>query len=220
MYEMDFLKSTVFNHYPSWLIKKENAPVKPNTVIYIDEQNLINSAKTVGIIIDFKKLKDLLYDIFNVVAIYIFVPEITSEMAEKYTTWYLENGTDELRQIHPNKSYIDLLSIMHYRVITKPSKMIIDHVTNKPKLKRNIDVDMTTHVISTSTNIDHVIIFTGDGDFISLVKHLQSKGHIVTVAGVKPSDQSKKRISNELIRQADIFINLIDVEKYIHRDDM
>jgi uncharacterized LabA/DUF88 family protein len=64
-------------------------------------------------------------------------------------------------------------------------------------------------------HLDHLIIFSGDGDFRSLVESLQYKGRRVTVVSTLVTQPPM--IADELRRQADQFIELADMEKEIGR---
>ena len=66
-----------------------------------------------------------------------------------------------------------------------------------------------------SANLDHLVIFSGDGDFRPLIEALQRKGKIVTVVSsiaVRPP-----MIADELRRQADFFIDIADLKNVIGR---
>ena len=60
------------------------------------------------------------------------------------------------------------------------------------------------------------MIFSGDGDFRSLVEALQYKGKRVTV--VSTLTTNPPMAADELRRQADQFIDLANLEKEIGRD--
>jgi uncharacterized LabA/DUF88 family protein len=65
-------------------------------------------------------------------------------------------------------------------------------------------------------HLDHIVLFTGDGDFRALVAAMQMRGRRVSVVSTLHSQPPM--VSDELRRQADQFIDLADLEKLICRD--
>ena len=65
-------------------------------------------------------------------------------------------------------------------------------------------------------HLDHVVLFTGDGDFRALVAAMQRKGARVTV--VSTVQTQPPMVADELRRQADQFIDLADLEDQVCRD--
>jgi uncharacterized LabA/DUF88 family protein len=64
--------------------------------------------------------------------------------------------------------------------------------------------------------LDHLVIFSGDGDFRSLVEALQHRGRRVSVVSTLMT--SPPMVADELRRQADQFIDLADLQDEIGRD--
>ena len=65
-------------------------------------------------------------------------------------------------------------------------------------------------------SLDHIVLFTGDGDFRALVAALQMKGKRVSVVSTLQTQPGM--VADELRRQADQFIDLADMEQAICRD--
>ena len=65
-------------------------------------------------------------------------------------------------------------------------------------------------------SLDHIVLFSGDGDFKSLVAALQQKGKRVSV--VSTLQTQPPMVADELRRQADQFVDLADLEQMICRD--
>ena len=65
-------------------------------------------------------------------------------------------------------------------------------------------------------NLDHIVLFSGDGDFRSLVAALQQMGKRVSV--VSTLQTQPPMVADELRRQADQFVDLADLEQLICRD--
>jgi hypothetical protein len=64
--------------------------------------------------------------------------------------------------------------------------------------------------------IDHMVLFSGDGDFRSLVEAVQRKGVRVTV--ISTISTQPPMIADELRRQADIFTDIVTLQGKIGRD--
>ena len=64
--------------------------------------------------------------------------------------------------------------------------------------------------------LDHIVLFSGDGDFRSLVAAVQAKGRRVTV--VSTLTTRPPMIADDLRRQTDQFIDLSDLRDEIGRD--
>jgi len=70
-------------------------------------------------------------------------------------------------------------------------------------------------VMEMAQTLDHVVLFSGDGDFRRLVEAVQRKGLRVSVVSTIRS--SPPMIADELRRQADVFIELQDLASRIMR---
>jgi uncharacterized LabA/DUF88 family protein len=67
-----------------------------------------------------------------------------------------------------------------------------------------------------SEHLDHIVLFSGDGDFRSLVDALQHKGKRVSVVSTLAT--TPPMVADELRRQADQFIDLANLQNEIGRD--
>ena len=73
-----------------------------------------------------------------------------------------------------------------------------------------------SNVMELADAIDHVVLFSGDGDFRSLVEAVQRKGRKVSV--VSTLSTQPPMIADELRRQADTFIDLVTLQAEIGRN--
>ncbi|PHR62494.1 MAG: NYN domain-containing protein [Robiginitomaculum sp.] len=132
--------------------------------------------------------------------------------ANYYTALLQEHETS------PLKPLIDWLSYNGFNVITKPAKEFTDPQTGRKRIKGDMDVDLAIDALLAADWLDHLILFSGDGDFCVLVRALQSKGVRVSVVSTV---KSKPPIAAaELRRQADNFIELADLAQMIGRDPL
>jgi uncharacterized LabA/DUF88 family protein len=110
---------------------------------------------------------------------------------------------------------IDWLDYNGYTMVTKPTKEFTD-ATGRRKLKGNMDIELAVDAMELSEHLDHIVLFSGDGDFRSLVEALQHKGKRVSV--VSTLTTTPPMVADELRRQADQFIDLAFLQEEIGRD--
>ena len=100
-------------------------------------------------------------------------------------------------------------------MITKPTKQFTD-ATGRTKIKGNMDVEIAVTALQIASQIDHAVLLTGDGDFVSLAAALQGQGKRVSV--VSSLKTNPPMIADELRRQVDQFVDLMQLENDISRD--
>ena len=165
--------------------------------LFIDGSNLYATAKSLGFDIDYKKLLVFFRNKGHLVrALY-------------YTALAEEQEYSSIRPL------IDWLDYNGYSMVTKPTKEYTD-ASGRRKIKGNMDIELTVDAMELSAHLDHVVLFSGDGDFRSLVEALQQKGLRVSV--VSTLQTQPPMVSDDLRRQADQFIDIADLEKEICRD--
>ena len=99
-------------------------------------------------------------------------------------------------------------------MVTKPAKEYTDS-QGRRKVKGNMDIELTVDAMELAPHVDHIVLFSGDGDFRPLVESLQRQG--VRVSVVSTIRSQPPMISDELRRQADNFIELQDLKDVIGR---
>src|SRR3974377_918982 len=100
-------------------------------------------------------------------------------------------------------------------MVTKPPKGVTTAVGRR-KIKGNMDIEFTVDAMRCVDHLDHVILFTGDGDFRALVAALQLRGRRVSV--VSTLQTQPPMVADELRRQSDQFIDLADLWAQICRE--
>jgi len=106
--------------------------------------------------------------------------------------------SDNQYRINQRKFY-DVLREQGYKVILKNVKWYIDERGVRIG-KANSDLDLAVDVLSQSQNMDRILIATGDGDFVQVVRALQSRGCRVEVVAFD-------NVSTDLRREADLFLS-------------
>ncbi len=155
--------------------------------VFIDGANLYATTKALGFDIDYKKLlKD-------------FQSRETLIRAFYYTAMIEDQEYSSIRPL------VDWLDYNGYRVVTKPVREFTD-AAGRRRFKGNMDIELAIDALELSPHIDHMILFSGDGDFRSLVEAMQRRGVKVTV--ISTIQTQPAMISDELRRQADEFVDL------------
>lgn len=162
--------------------------------IFIDGSNLYAAAKALDSDMDYKALLGWM--------------SMKSKLVRaSYYTALIED-----QEYSPIRPLIDWLDYNGYHMVTKPTKEFID-AQGRRKIKGNMDVELTTDVMEMADHLDHVVLFTGDGDYRRLVEAVQRKGVRVTV--VSSIKTKPPMVADELRRQADHFMELKDVMQII-----
>ena len=110
---------------------------------------------------------------------------------------------------------IDWLDYNGYSVVTKATKEFVDQ-TGRRKVKGNMDIELAVDAMELAPHIDHMVLFSGDGDFRSLVEAVQRRGVRVTV--ISTISTQPPMVADELRRQADIFTDIVQMRQQIGRD--
>src|SRR5688572_21125957 len=165
--------------------------------LFIDGANLYATTKTLGFDIDYKRLlKEFQSRGFLIRAFY-------------YTALVEDQEYSSIRPL------IDWLDYNGYSVVTKPTKEFVDSAGRR-KVKGNMDIELAIDALELAAHIDHMVLFSGDGDFRSLVEALQRRG--VRVSVVSTISTQPPMVADELRRQADEFIDLAHLIPKIGRD--
>lgn len=85
-----------------------------------------------------------------------------------------------------------------YKVIQKPVKWYTDD-KGQPVSKANVDLEMAVDLLLQSEKLDRVVLATGDGDFIQVVRALQNRGLRVELVAFD-------NVSVDLRGEADLFV--------------
>jgi uncharacterized LabA/DUF88 family protein len=165
--------------------------------IFIDGANLYATARALGFDIDYKHLQ-------------AHFSSQSQLIRSFYYTALLED-----QEYSPIRPLVDWLDYNGYTMVTKPTKEFTD-ATGRRKIKGNMDIELAIDVMEMATFVDHIVLFSGDGDFRRLVEAVQRRGVRVTVISTLRSQPPM--IADELRRQADIFIDLEDLREFISRE--
>lgn len=164
--------------------------------LFIDGANLYASARALNFDIDYKRLLDLFATKGRLIRAF-------------YYTALIED-----QEYSPIRPLIDWLDYNGYTMVTKPTKEFTD-AFGRRKIKGNMDIELAIDVMEMAEHIDHVVLFSGDGDFRRLVEAVQRRGVRVTIVSTVRSQPPM--VADELRRQADNFVELLDLQSHISR---
>ncbi len=164
--------------------------------LFIDGANLYATARALGFDIDYKRLLDIFSSQCNLVR-------------ALYYTALVED-----QEYSPIRPLVDWLDYNGYTMVTKPTKEFTD-ASGRRKVKGNMDIELAVDAMEMQDHLDHIVLFSGDGDFRRLVETIQRRGRRVTVVSTLRSQPPM--IADELRRQADIFVDLAELQSQIAR---
>jgi uncharacterized LabA/DUF88 family protein len=167
------------------------------TALFIDGVNLYSTAKALGFDIDYKRLLKEFQSHGTLVRAFYYTAVIEDQ---------------EFSGVRP---LLDWLAYNGFTVVTKPTKEFID-ANGHRKVKGNMDIELAVDAMEFANRVDHIVLFSGDGEFRSLVKAVQRRGVRVTV--VSTISSQPPMIADELRRQADVFTDLVELQSKLGRD--
>lgn len=166
------------------------------TAGFIDGANLYSAARGLSFDIDYKKLYTLFQEQSRLVRLF-------------YYTALLDD-----QEYSPIRPLVDWLDYNGYHMITKPAKEFTDSMGRR-RIKGNMDIELAIDMLELAEHIDHAVLFSGDGDFRRLVEAVQRRGVRVTVVSTIRS--APPMVADDLRRQADLFVDLMDLRPQIER---
>lgn len=165
--------------------------------LFIDGANLYSAARGLQFDIDYKKL----------------LKEFASRGRLIRAFYYTAIIEDQ--EYSPLRPLVDWLDYNGYTLVTKRTKEFYDE-NGRRRLKGNMDIELAIDMLDMAAHLDHVVLFSGDGDFRRLIESVQKKG--VRCSVVSTLRSSPPMVADELRRQADQFIELQDLAPKIMRD--
>ncbi len=164
--------------------------------LFIDGANLYSAARGLGFDIDYRRLLGQFRQSARLIRAY-------------YYTALIED-----QEYSPIRPLVDWLDYNGFTMVTKPTKEFTD-ASGRRKIKGNMDIELAIDMLEMSDKLDHVVLFSGDGDFRRLIEAVQRKGLRASVVSTIRS--SPPMVADELRRQADNFIELAELAPMIAR---
>jgi uncharacterized LabA/DUF88 family protein len=164
--------------------------------LFIDGANLYAAAKTLGFDIDYSRL------------LKEFQSRGSLVRAFYYTVIFEDQEFSSVRPL------VDWLDYNGFTVVTKPAKEF-DDGKGRRKVRGNMDIELAVGAMELAEHVDQIVLFSGDGDFRSLVEAVQRRGVKATV--VSTISSQPPMIADELRRQANVFLDLVELQSKISR---
>jgi uncharacterized LabA/DUF88 family protein len=164
--------------------------------LFIDGANLYAAARAVQVDLDYRRLL------------------VEARQRTRLIRAYYYTAVVEDQEASPIRPLIDWLDYNGYSLVTKPAREYTD-ATGRRRFKGNMDVEISVDMMQAAEYLDHAILFSGDGDFVSLVQAIQRRGVRVTVVSTMKS--SPPMVSDELRRAADTYVDIVDLAPLIGR---
>ena len=164
--------------------------------LFIDGSNLYAAARSLGFDIDYKLLRSEFMRRGKMLRAFYYTAVVESE------------------EYSPVRPLVDWLQYNGFAMRTKPAREYTDS-QGRRKVKGNMDIELAVDAMELAPHVDHIVLFSGDGDFRSLVEAIQRRG--VRVSVVSTIRSHPPMIADDLRRQADNFIELDELRDVIGR---
>lgn len=171
--------------------------VDEKTSFFIDGHSFYGLTRALSANVDYSKM--LTY----------FRDESRMIRAHYFTTLVEDQEYSSIRPL------LDWLSYHGYRVFTKPVREFINS-TGQRKFQGSVEVEIAVSILEAAEYSDHIVLFSGNGNFVSAIEAVQRKGVRVTVAS------SASMIADDLRRQADHEVDLSKpgiLERFMREDE-
>jgi uncharacterized LabA/DUF88 family protein len=164
--------------------------------LFIDGANLYSAAKGLNFDIDYKKLLEEFRTRGVLIRAY-------------YYTAIVED-----QEYSPIRPLVDWLDYNGFTLVTKPAREYTG-ADGRRRFRGDMDIEIAVDMLEMAAHADHLVLFSGDGDFRALVEAVQRKGVRVTVVSTVKSQPPMA--SDDLRRQADAFVDLADLAEIVGR---
>lgn len=178
------------------------------TYCFIDAANLFyGGEKSLGWKIDYRKLFEYLRSKYEVAEVFYFGGieldgfkydyiennSVAVDEIERYLGDLIKakgNGMDDAKLIMLSRhikriKFYKKLKEFGYKLLLKPVKLYMDE-EGTPKKKANCDVDMAFYLMRDKDKFGRVVILSGDGDFLPVLKYLKGFGKEVLILSRGP----------------------------------
>ncbi len=176
-------------------------------LILIDDSNLYYGNIKYGWEIDYKKLFDWIHRSFNVLEIYFFGGVISKNAF--FSIHPNKTLEDFNKEKEGRKQFFKFLKGVGYNVKSKPVSCLYDNTKGEYKRKCNFDVEITIIAVDRLDSYKELVLCSGDGDFIKLLKYVKGKHKKTTIM------THKDRLNNDLKKTANRVIYLEEIQSDI-----
>lgn len=172
-------------------------PKNDRYAVFIDGANFHATTRSLGFEVDYEKLMAVFKDAGRLLRAYYYTA--------------LPDGSDYA----PIRRLSDWLDYNGYTMVTKQTREFTDQETGRRRIKGNMDMELALDMLKLAPHVQHIVLFSGDGDFCRLVHEVQDMGIRVTV--VSTVKTRPPLMADILRRQTDDFIDVDDLREMISR---
>lgn len=168
------------------------------TAIFIDGANLYKTARNLGFDIDYKRLLQKTRQETRLVRAY----------------YYTSMQEDRDQDYSPLRPLVDWLDYNGFQMVTKVAREFTD-AQGRKRYRGSVDIELAVDMVMMAGKLDCIVLFTGNGDFRHAIARIQEQGcRVVCVSTMKTQPPMA---SDDIRRQADIFVDLTELEDVIAR---
>jgi len=165
--------------------------------------------------IDWYEFKCLMESMYKEIQLIYYDGTITRSW---FRHMYSESSDDDFESSKENQNkFFKKLQEFGYKVVTKPIAKIYRTETNDYNYKCNFDVEITMDVFENLDSFDVLVLCSGDGDFINLVKRLKRKYlrevHAIAVEGRFNSKLKKTVNSFDYLNNLLVYVQKLKQQK-------
>ena len=177
------------------------------SLILIDDANFYYGFTDKDWELDYEKFYNWLKKNFEPIAIYFFGGIISKKtFFDRHPTHTL---TGFIKYKDKREAFFRMLKKVGYIVRTKPVASVFDSTRGEYKRKCNFDVEITIIALDKLAEYQELVLCSGDGDFVKLLKYVKGKFKKTTVIG------HKDRQNWELERTANRSISLESIKEEV-----
>ncbi len=168
--------------------------------LFIDAANSWEVQKAKGAFFDYQKVVSMIKKNFNKSNVEVF-----------YYTAYPKEGTRNFDVRRKHNFFTFLKKALGFNIRKKELKRIraVDENGEYIKEKGDMDVEITIDAVHHLEKYSTAIFFTGDSDFLSLIRYIRNKGKKVFIFS------SRNNVSNELRTGSDGYFDCLNLEEDI-----
>lgn len=168
------------------------------TAVFIDGANLYKTAKTLGFDIDYKSL----------------LSRVKRETRLVRALYYTAMPEDKDADYSPLRPLVDWLDYNGFTMKTKTAREFTGQDGRK-RYRGSTDIELAVDMVLMAEKLDCIVLFTGNGDFRHAIQRAQEQG--CRVICVSTTETTPPLASDDIRRQADLFVDLTELEGVIAR---
>lgn len=203
------------------------------TFVFIDASNLFyGGEKSLGWRIDYQKLFQYLKEKYNADKVFYFGGVEIHNFKYDYQTNHtvnLEELEKHLLELLKNKELNEAEIILigrhlqrvrfylklkqfGYNLFLKPVKMY-EQEDGTTRRKANCDVDMAFHLMKEKDNFERIIVLSGDGDFLPVLKYLkENKKEVIILGRAHRTAKEIKQFAGSNFRDFEYLVNILKMK--------